>query len=846
MKNLFGSLLLLVMASCGAHNSEDITTVEWEQTTSFPDRAGRSAAYAGVSDGQLVVAGGCNFPGTPASEGGSKLFYNDIHTLVNGEWVKSKAQLPDASAYGVSIQADDKLYFIGGTSDGKSSLSSVYSYADGVLTPHKSMPHGRDNMAGAAIGSNLYIVGGVIDGVPTNEVLVYDTQSDEWSQIAPYPGAPRVQPVVVAQNAAEEKRLYLFGGFDTQTKSVMTDGWAYSPREKRWMPLESSPESVAGGVGFAVGVHSIVAGGGVDKDRFEYGLSISSDSVRKHYMTQEPSWYQFGDELYAYNTIVNRWSKLASMPAARAGATIVEGDGEWFMVMGETKPGVRSDEVWVARTVSNHSFGWINWLVIVVYLLAMIGMGVFFMFRAKSSDDFFRASGRIPWWAVSVSIFATMLSAITFMAIPAKTYATDWKYFLMAITIFIAAFPVVKYYLPFFRRLNITSAYEYLELRFSRTLRTISSLLFIFFMIARMALVLYLPSLALVAATGIDIYTCILLMSLITIIYSSIGGVEAVVWGDVVQGIILMGGALFALGFLIVNTDGSFVQIAIENEKFNILNFDFDLTNATFWVVVIGGIATQIISYTSDQTVIQRYMTVKSEKQAAKSIITNGVMSIISSLTFYMVGTALFTYFQSQPQALDVAMPTADSIFPFFIMTKLPVGIAGVLVAAIFAASMSTVSSNINSIATAYTVDIHRFFRSDMTDKEKLTLARWASAVSGVLGCGFALLMATWNILSLFDWFNTMLGLLTSGLGALFLMGIAFDRIGGRAALTGFLLGTGVLLLVTLYTDLSFLMYGFLGMTTITAISLVASFILPREKRNLQGLTWRLKPEEKE
>ncbi len=845
MKNLLLILILFIATSCGVENSRNHTSIEWEQLPSFVDTLGRSAAYAAIVDGDLVVAGGCNFPAKPASEGGQKKFYSDIYTLQNGAWELSSLTLPQPSAYGVSVQIDDEFYLVGGTADGKTSLTSIYRYSPKELTTLSPMPQGRDNMGGAVIGSSIYVVGGLSNGVASNDVMVYDTQDDEWSEIAPLPGEPRVQPIVVAQNAAEEMRLYVWGGFNPTTKKVLASGFAYSPRLGEWMAVESLPKAMAGGVGTVAGVHSIIVGGGVDQTRFEYGLAIKSDSLKKDYMTRSPQWYNFGSELYSYNTIVDRWTKTGDIPVARAGATLATNKNDWFMVMGETMPGVRSAQVWGSQIVSQRSFGWINWSVIVVYLLAMIGMGVFFMFRAKSSDDFFRASGRIPWWAVSVSIFATMLSAITFMAIPAKTYATDWKYFLMAITIFIAAFPVVKYYLPFFRRLNITSAYEYLELRFSCTLRTISSVLFIFFMTARMALVLYLPSLALVAATGIDIYSCILLMSLITIIYSSIGGVEAVVWGDVVQGIILMGGALFTLAFLITNTNGEFMQIALDNDKFNILNFDFDFTNATFWVVVIGGIASQVISYSSDQTVIQRYMTVKSEKLAAKSIITNGVMSIISSLVFYMIGTALFTYFQSQPQALDVALPTADSIFPFFIMTKLPVGIAGVLVAAIFAASMSTVSSNINSIATAYTVDIHRFVNPNMNDKQKLKLARWASVVFGVLGCGFALLMATWNILSLFDWFNTMLGLLTSGLGALFLMGIAFDRIGGRSALVGFVLGTAILLIISIYTNLSFLMYGFVGMTTITIISLITSFILPRQERNLDGLTWKLRPKAK-
>ena len=173
---------------------------------------------------------------------------------------------------------------------------------------------------------------------------------------------------------------------------------------------------------------------------------------------------------------------------------------------------------------------------------------------SNSSDDFFKGGGRIPWWAAGISIFATMLSAITYMSIPAKAYATDWTYYPMQICILLVSFPVIKYYLPFFRRLNVTTAYEYLERRFNSATRLMASILFIVFMVARTALVLFLPSLAMTAVTGINIYICIALMALITILYCTMGGVEAVVWGDVIQGIILVGGAILAAVYLIVNT----------------------------------------------------------------------------------------------------------------------------------------------------------------------------------------------------------------------------------------------------------------------------------------------------
>lgn len=847
MKRYFIRLLACVIVTtlfvgC-AENRPDITTIDFKEITDVPvvEGEGLSAAFAGSNDGVVMVAGGCNFPDVAASDGGAKRFYDNVYTYLtkngDGVWVELAEKLPIASAYGVSVTMSDGVYIFGGTDDGKRSLKQSLKFKKGKFEALTDMPVGIDNGGGAAIGSNVYIVGGLSDGKNVSSVQVFDTKKGEWSEIAPYPGEARVQPVVVAQNAAEEMKLYVIGGFNAVTKEIMHDGWAYSPKFATWSQMDEAPVPLIGGVGFATGVHTIVATGGVDANRFAQGLAANSDSLRRAYMTQDPDWYNFNDTLWAYNTIVDRWCETGVAPVSRAGASVVPYQKGWVYLMGETMPGVRSNKAFYGETHSVQSFGWVNWTVIIVYLLAMLGLGFVFMFRNKNADDYFKAGGRIPWWAVSISIFATMLSAITFMAIPAKTYATDWRYFLMAVTIFIAAFPVVKYYLPFFRRLNITSAYEYLELRFNRILRIISSILFIIFMTARMALVLYLPSLALTAATGIDVYTCILMMSLITIIYSSIGGIEAVVWGDVVQGIILMGGGLFTLVYLYLHTDGDAWQMALDADKFNLIDLTVSLSSPTLWVILFGGFAIQLISYTSDQTVIQRYMTAKDEKQSGKSIITNGILSVISSVIFYAIGTALFTYFQSRPETLDISMPTADSIFPFFIMTQLPVGVAGVLIAAIFAASMSTVSSNINSIATAFSVDIYPLFKPK--NPAGLKVARITSVAFGAAGCLFALMMATWNVLSLFDWFNTMLGLLTSGLGALFFMGIFFPRIDGRSATIGFFVGTACLLLVSIYTPLSFWLYGLFGMTIITIISLIVSFVAPGKRKQLDGLTWK-------
>ena len=283
--------------------------------------------------------------------------------------------------------------------------------------------------------------------------------------------------------------------------------------------------------------------------------------------------------------------------------------------------------------------------VILVYLLLMAGMGFWFMRRNKDADAYFKAGGRLPWWVVSLSIYATMFSSITFITVPAMSFAGNMSYFVLPFGVVLLAPVVVKWYLPFFRRLNLTSAYEYLEVRFNLPCRLFASAAFILFMIARTAIVTYLPALAITAVTGFDINLAILAVVAITILYCTTGGVEAVIWSDFVQSLILIGSTAVILCWAIAGSDGGltgFVAQGMEAEKFKVFDFAFDLTKPCFWVVFIGGLVANLASYTSDQCVVQRYMTTSDERGAAKSILFNGVLSFLNCIVFFTIGCVLF------------------------------------------------------------------------------------------------------------------------------------------------------------------------------------------------------------
>ena len=856
----------------------------WSELSELPPaegvekQFGLAAPFSGVSKAAIIVTGGCNFPDKDVWDGGVKKFYSDIFVLpANLDQWNLAGKLPYDVAYGASVTITKGLLCIGGSnSSGKLDIVTLLSWDAKSLkviqTEYPSLPIKLSSCSATVIGDYVYVAGGATDGeMSGNHFLRLNiskagSASFEWEVLNDFPGNARVQPILIAQSGAESVNLYLFGGSNItadQKPIVETSALTYNTTTKQWTPIANSEISgkkfaLHGSVGFPSGKSHIIFMGGVNHDRFKDAITqeykvrnaISDEDKnsfatwQKDYFANTREWFKFNKNVFVYNTITNTWSVGGEYPyIPTVGSGVVPYKNGWALINGEVRPGVRTSAVYYGAVDNDPPFGLINWAVIVVYMLGMVYLGFYFMSKSKSTDDFFKGGGRLPWWAVGISLFATMLSAITFMAVPAKSFATDWKYFPMALTILVMTLPVIKYYLPFFRRLNVTTAYEYLEMRFNYTTRVLASSLFIVFMVARMALTLFLPSLALTTVTGIDIYLCIVLMGLVTLMYCTMGGAEAVVWSDVIQGVILLGGALITVAYLILSIPGGFSEmmtISLANDKFKIFDLSFDFSNATLWVIMLGGLANNLISYTSDQTVIQRYIATTSEKAAGRSIMLNGFLSVIVSIVFYFIGTGLYAFYKTHPTSLNYAMQNTDSIFPHFIMAEMPVGMAGLLIAAIFAATMSTVSSNVNSLSTAFTVDIYRRLFPKSDDLKQLKVARQSSVLFGLLGIGFAVLMASWNILSLFDFFNYLLGLLSSSVAALFVMGIFIPRIGTKSALIGFLLGNIALLCITIFTNISFLLYGFFGIVITVAISFIISFFIKENnKKNIDGFTWK-------
>ena len=490
-------------------------------------------------------------------------------------------------------------------------------------------------------------------------------------------------------------------------------------------------------------------------------------------------------------------------------------------------------------------FGAFNYATLFAYLAGMLGLGVYFMRRARDSRSYFLAEGRIPWWAAGISVYATTLSSITVLAMPAKSFATDWTFLLAPLTILLLAPVIIRFYLPFFRRLEVASAYEYLERRFSFALRAYASIVFVCFQLGRVAIVTYLPSLALAIVCGLDVVTCVLLIGGLCTVYTVLGGIEGSIWTSVLQSAVMLTAALLCLGAVLGGVGGgaaALVGEALADGKLRLFDWSWSAVQATTWIIVLGNLINNLVPYTSDQSVIQRYLTTKDEAQARRAIWLNGLIAFPSATLYFALGTGLYLFFKHHPAALHPAI-AGESLLPFFVADHLPAGLAGLVVAGIFAAAQSNVSSDLNSGATALVTDFVERGRPGLSGRARLRWARGTTAGLGVVTTGLALLLTTLDIRSFLDTYIALVGLMGTGLAAIFALGIFTTRANAAGALAGVVASGAVLVWVQQATRLHFFWYGIVGFATCGAVSLVVAAVTGGQRRPLAGLTlWTLPP----
>ncbi|WP_204254789.1 sodium:solute symporter [Mammaliicoccus sciuri] len=484
-------------------------------------------------------------------------------------------------------------------------------------------------------------------------------------------------------------------------------------------------------------------------------------------------------------------------------------------------------------------FGTGNWIALILYLIATLLVGVYFTKRAgQDTDAFFKAKGRVPAWAVGFSIYATTLSAITYMGTPERAFNTDWSYASGNIAI-IAIIPLLIYfYIPFFRKLDVTTAYEYLEERFGITMRVIGSLAFTLFHIGRVAIVIYLPTLAITSVSDINPYLIAALVGLLCVIYTFMGGIEGVIWSDVIQGIILLGGAVAVIFLGAFQIDGNFGTVlneAVQDKKFvSMDNWKFGTAAAAIPIIFIGSIFNNLHQYTASQDIVQRYQTTGSISSTNKSLWTNGLLAFITIPIFYGMGTVLYSFYNnvtSLPEGFNTS-----AIVPYFILTQIPPFVGGLLIAAIFAAAQSTISSSLNSISACVVVDLKQRFSKTNNTKNDVLLARIIIILAGVFSTLASLYLINQKTNETWDLFLLVTGLFGVPIAGVFAIGI-FTK---KANTYGVIIGLIVAAIVSYFvgkTDITPFTVSVIGFFIAFAVGYVASLPFAKHNKNIVGLT---------
>ena len=439
----------------------------------------------------------------------------------------------------------------------------------------------------------------------------------------------------------------------------------------------------------------------------------------------------------------------------------------------------------------------IDVIIFFVYLIGITVFGGSFYRRNKTSSAFTLGDNTIPGWVIGMSIFATFVSSISYLALPGQAFMTNWNAFVFSLSIPFAMVVAVKIFIPHYRKINSPSAYTYLENRFGSWARIYVSICYLLTQIMRIGIILYLLALAINAISGWNIPIIIVITAITVIIYSVLGGIQAVVWTDAIQGIILIVGAVFCTGYILFNLPGGPAQIftvALEQNKFSLGSFDLNVFESTFWVVLIYGIFINLQNYGIDQNYVQRYVVARTEKEAKRSALYGGLLYIPVSMLFLFIGTALFVFYTTSAQLpaelMDANM--SDRVFPYFIVQELPTGVTGLLIASIFAAGMSTISTSINSSATVFLTDYYeRYFKRVATEKDSMRVLYISSFLIGFAGTCIGLSLI--NVTSALDAWWKLSSIFSGGMLGLFLLGIFTRTKNTMGVIMGVLAGIGVI-----------------------------------------------------
>lgn len=497
-------------------------------------------------------------------------------------------------------------------------------------------------------------------------------------------------------------------------------------------------------------------------------------------------------------------------------------------------------------------FTLLDWIVLSAYFAVTLSIGFYFYRKTRTPEGYTAANRSLPGWVCGLSIFATFLSSISYLALPGKSFADNWNPFVFSLTLPLVTWVAVRYFLPYYRNRGEVSAYAALETRFGLWARIYASIFYLLTQIARIGMVMYLMALPMQVIFGWNIYTILIVTGIFVTFYSFVGGILAVIWTDAIQAIVLMAGAVICLILMLATMPISPIEafgIAAEEGKFSLgppgVSFkggvvSLDFTAATVLVVLLYGTVINLQNFGIDQSYVQRYIASKSDREARRSLWLGGLLYVPVSALFFLIGTTLYAYYvTAQPTAASVDAETTvayeemtdlrqvrmtvarqrllqqglapespefasqqrkvardlslerigDRVFPHFIAAHLPPGFTGLLVAAVFAAAMSTISTSLNSSATLVMSDYYRrFIHPTASEKASMAVLYLATVAWGILGTGLALLLVHVTESALDIWWK-LAGIFGGGITGLFLLGMISRRAKNAAAVTGVLIG---------------------------------------------------------
>ncbi len=655
------------------------------------------------------------------------------------------------------------------------------------------LPQALDAAAAVLIGEQLYVVG-------DHSLLKLDVgdSAADWSECAALPENTGTQAVLANQQGT----LYLAG-----VGIAGTDTYAYDVSQDLWTARAVAPQDLRGFVATACG-----------NDHILYFNGQVADDV-----------------ILAYHRTTDTWFAMGQLPSALQVLAVGSKGTEFTLFSAESTV---SGEALLRPT----KYGWVDHSVVAVLVLLLVGVGLYFSKKEKSSGDYFRGGNRIPWWAAGLSLFATGASAISLMAMPGKAFAENWIYFSGAIFIVMIQLPLLVWvYIPVARRLNISTANEYLERRFSLPVRMLGFACFsLNQMLGRMAAILLLPALAISAIFGLPMEYSILIMGVVTTIFVTMGGLEAVIWTDVLQAVIMLVAVLLCAVYALISMDITLPVAAdlLSNlDKLQMFDWRIDW-QAPVVIVIFLNTFVSVLGMIGDQNFIQRVQCTHDEKESRKAVYTQLAVAVPMNFVLFALGTLLFLFYVTRADTLSPALK-ADGVFPFFAAQNLPAGMAGFVVVALLAATISTVSSAMNSVANLGVEDVYRRFFPKVSDHQCLVFGRRLTLGLGIFGTVAALLLAnTSGLQSIWDLFLMITGVVLAPITGIFVLGI-FSR---RVNTFGVWAGTAASVVANYYAkfhlDLHAMVYLIVGVFTCLIVGWLASFLAPPPPQTkVHGLT---------